>query len=136
MVDAPTPITRPLNVARDLSGSDIRDVDFSLFDLFAAEMRMGRGLVQGKTITGCRIQGPAVMLASSGVTFDAVNFGESGDDVRNLILKPEGSKAIGAIPFRDCAFVNCEFYGVGFTGDAAFLDQIRALQLLPVPSET
>lgn len=136
MADPFTPITRPLNVARDLSVSEIRDVDFSLFDLFAAEMRLGRGLVQGKTITGCRIQGPAVMLASSGVTFDAVNFGVTGDDVRNLIMKPEGSKAIGAIPFRDCAFVNCEFYGVGFTGDAAFLDQLRSLQTLPQPSDT
>lgn len=128
------PITRPLNVAKDLSGADIRDVDFSLFDLFAAEMMRGHQLVQGKTVTGCRIQGPAVMLASSGVTFDGVNFGDSGGDIRNLILKSEGTRAIGAIPFRDCAFVNCEFYGVGFTGDPAFLQQIRSLQF-PTPSD-
>ncbi|MBB5747331.1 hypothetical protein [Brevundimonas variabilis] len=133
MADTPPPITRPVNVARDLSVSDIRDVDFSLFDLFAAEMMLGRSLVEGKTVTGCRIQGPAVLLASTGVTFDGVNFGDSGGDIRNLIMKPEGSKAIGAIPFRDCAFVNCEFYGVGFTGDAAFLEQIRALQTLSLP---
>jgi len=133
MADAPAPITRPLNVAKDLSVSDIRDVDFSLFDLFAAEMMLGRSLVQGKTITGCRIQGPAVMLASTGVTFDGVNFGDSGGDIRNLILRSEGTRAIGAIPFRDCAFVNCEFYGVGFTGDAAFLAQVRSLQPTSLP---
>ena len=133
MVDAPTPITRPLNVAKDLGVSDIRDVDFSLFDLFAAEMMLGRSLVEGKTITGCRIQGPAVMLASTGVTFDGVNFGDSGGDIRNLIMRSEGTKAIGAIPFRDCAFVNCEFYGVGFTGDAAFLEQIRSLKTTSLP---
>ena len=134
MVDAPTPITRPLNVAKDLGVSDIRDVDFSLFDLFAAEMMLGRSLVEGKTITGCRIQGPAVMLASTGVTFDGVNFGDSGGDIRNLIMRSEGTKAIGAIPFRDCAFVNCEFYGVGFTGDAAFLEQVRSLQTTSLPA--
>lgn len=133
MADAPAPITRPLNVAKDLGVSDIRDVDFSLFDLFAAEMMLGRSLVQGKTITGCRIQGPAVMLASTGVTFQAVNFGDNGGDIRNLIMRSEGTKAIGAIPFRDCAFVNCEFYGVGFTGDAAFLEQVRALQTTQLP---
>lgn len=133
MADAPAPITRPLNVAKDLGVSDIRDVDFSLFDLFAAEMMLGRSLVQGKTITGCRIQGPAVMLASTGVTFQAVNFGDNGGDIRNLIMRSEGTKAIGAIPFRDCAFVNCEFYGVGFTGDAAFLEQVRALQTTSLP---
>jgi hypothetical protein len=133
MADAPAPITRPLNVAKDLGVSDIREVDFSLFDLFAAEMMLGRSLVQGKTITGCRIQGPAVMLASTGVTFQAVNFGDNGGDIRNLIMRSEGTKAIGAIPFRDCAFVNCEFYGVGFTGDATFLEQIRALQTTQLP---
>lgn len=121
-------------MAKDLSGSDIRDVDFSLFDLFATEMMQGRQRVEGKTVTGCRIQGPAVMLVSSGVTFDGVNFGDSGGDIRNLILNSEGTRAIGAIPFRDCAFVDCEFYGVGFTGDAAFLQQIRSLQSLAPPS--
>jgi len=127
MTDVYRPISRPLNVARDLGGSDIRDVDFSLFDMFVAESRKGHGLVQGKTVTNCRIQGPAVMLASNGVTFDAVNFGDTSGDMRNLILRADGQRAVGAIPFRDCAFVNCEFYGVGFTGPEDFLNQLRAL---------
>ena len=125
------PITRPVNIATDLSGADIRDVDFSLFDLFVTESRKGKGLVERKTITGCRIQGPAVMLASSGVTFDAVNFGDTRGDIRNILFVPDGAKGIGAIPFRDCAFINCEFFGVGFTGPAEFLDQMRETQLLP-----
>lgn len=125
------PITRPVNIATDLSAADIRDVDFSLFDLFLAESRKGNRLVQGKTLTGCRIQGPGVMLASSGVTFDAVNFGDSRGDIRNILFVPDGPKGIGAIPFRDCAFVNCEFFGVGFTGATEFLDQMRGTELLP-----
>lgn len=127
MTQPTLPITRPLNIARDLGASEIRDVDFSLFDLFAVESRKGHPLVSGKTIIGCRIQGPAVMLASNGLTFDAVNFGDNGGDIRNLILHGEGTRAIGAIPFQDCAFVACEFYGVGFTGPEAFLSQLRAL---------
>ena len=121
------PITRPLNVARDLTVADIRDVDFSLFDLFAASAASGNQRVQDRTITGCRIQGPAVMLALSGVTFDDVNFGDSRGDIRNLLLRPEGSAFVGSIPFDDCAFVGCEFYGVGFTGPESFLEQMRAV---------
>ena len=133
MTDTYQPIIRALNIATDLTGNDIRDVDFSLFDLFMAESRKGKGLVEGKTVTGCRIQGPAVMLASSGVTFDAVNFGDSRGSMRNLIFVPDGEKGIGAIPFRDCAFVNCEFFGVGFTGPKEFLNQMRAVADLPTP---
>lgn len=122
------PITRPLRIADNLAADEIIDVDFSLFDLFTAEARKGHALVAGKRIVGCRIQGPAVMLASIGVTFDEVNFGDNGGDIRNLILKGEGTRAIGAIPFRECAFLRCEFYGVGFTGPEEFLAQMRALR--------
>lgn len=125
------PITRPLSIARDLSGADIRNVDFALYDLFTSGARRGQQLVEGKTITGCRIQGPAVMLASSGVTFDDVNFGDSKGDIRNLLLLPDGDKAVGAIPFRDCAFIGCEFYGVGFTGATDFLEQMRRVTGMP-----
>lgn len=121
------PLTRPLQVAKNFDADEIVDVDFSLFDLFAAEAHKGRALVSGKRIVGCRIQGPAIMLASAGVTFDEVNFGDNNGDIRNLILKSEGTHAIGAVPFRDCAFVRCEFYSVGFTGPEEFLSQLRAL---------
>ena len=125
------PITRPLNIARDLAGADIRDVDFSLFDLFAACAATGQQRVKGKTITGCRIQGPAVMLALAGVTFEDVNFGDSRGNIRNLLFQPDGGAFVGAIPFDDCAFVGCEFYGVGFTGPESFPDQMRAVTSAP-----
>ncbi len=127
------PITRPLSIARDLGAADIRDVDFSLFDLFAACAAAGQQRVQGKTITGCRIQGPAVMLALPGVTFEDVNFGDSRGDIRNLLFRPDGDAFVGSIPFDDCSFVGCEFYGVGFTGPEPFLDQMRAITRAPGP---
>ena len=61
------------------------------------------------------------------MTFDETNFGDSRGDIRNLVLKPVGDKAIGTVPMRDCAFIGCEFYGVGFTGTDEFIAQIVAL---------
>lgn len=121
------PLTRPEKIATDLTGSDIRDVDFSLYDLFVGAVRNGQPLVQGKTITGCRIHGPGVLLASTGTTFEDVNFGDSRGGMGNLLMKPMGDKAIGAVPVRDCAFVSCEFYGVSFTGPDDFLEQMMGV---------
>lgn len=121
------PITRALNVARDLNAQAFEDVDLSLHELFMAAAARGPGLIQGRSFTGCRIQGPGVMLVSDGVTFDETNFGDSRGDIANLVLRPAGGKAIGAVPVRDCAFVGCEFYGVGFTGAPEFLEQMLAL---------
>lgn len=121
------PITRPLNVAQDLNITAFEDVDISLHDLFVAAVSQGHGLIQGRTFTGCRIQGPGIVLVSAGTTFDETNFGDSRGGIANLALRPAGDKAIGAVPVRDCAFVGCEFYGVGFTGTPEFIEQLLAL---------
>lgn len=121
------PIDRPLNVARDLTARAFQDVDISLHELFMANVGQGQGLIQGRTFTGCRIQGPGIMLVSTGTTFDETNFGDSRGGIANLVLRPAGDKAIGAVPVRDCVFIGCEFYGVGFTGPSDVLDEILAL---------
>jgi hypothetical protein len=121
------PITRPLDVARDLNATSFEDVDISLHDLFMAAVGQGQGLIHGRTFTGCRIQGPGVMLVSTGTTFDETNFGDSRGGIANLVLRPAGDKAIGAVPVRDCAFLGCEFYGVGFTGTPEFIEQLLGL---------
>lgn len=121
------PLTRPEKIATDLTGSDIRDVDFSLYDLFVGAARNGQQLVQGKTITGCRIHGPGVLLASMGTTFEDVNFGDSRGGMGNLLLRTLGDKAIGAVPVRDTAFISCEFYAVSFTGSEDFLQQMMGV---------
>ena len=124
------PLTRPEKIAidlADLSATEIRDLDFSLYDLFAGAARNGQQVVQGKTITGCRIHGPGVLLASMGVTFEDVNFGDSRGGMGNLLLRSLGDKAIGSVPVRDCAFISCEFYSVGFTGSEDFLQQMMGV---------
>jgi len=133
MLKSSLPITRPVRIAADFSAAEIVDVDFTLHDLFMACARNGERLIQGKTIRGCRIQGPAVLLASNGVTFTDVNFGDSRGEMGNLLTRSLGAKAIGSIPMRDCAFVSCEFHGVGFTGDDAFLEQMQQITGTPRP---
>ena len=104
------------------------NVDISLFDLFRANLAAGDNSLAGRTFRGCRIEGPAVMLVLNGVTFDATDFGYSDGDIRNLVLRPAGpAKVVGTIPVQECAFIGCEFFGVGFTGPEDFLQQLLAL---------
>lgn len=121
-------ISRPLSIATNLDVDTFENVDVVLHDLFvAAAAQRGELLVRGRVFRGCRLQGPAILLVSTGVTFDATNFGDGRGDIRNLLMRPVGDKAIGTIPMRDCQFIGCEFYGVGFTGTDEFLDQVAAL---------
>ncbi len=121
------PINRPVNVATDLGAARFENLDINLFELYAHGADRGQGLIRDRTFIGCRIQGPAIMLVSDGVTFNDSNFGDSGGDVRNLVLFPAGPRALGTVPMRACHFDGCEFYNVGFTGNRDFLDELIAL---------
>jgi len=126
------PINRPVRVATDLKASVFEDVDINLYDLYAAVVGGARpGLIEGRTFRRCRLQGPAIVLVSAGVTFDDTNFGDSGGDIRNLLLQPMGSRALGTMPLRDCAFENCEFFNVGFTGPQPVLDMLAGVGPAP-----
>jgi hypothetical protein len=120
---------RPGRVPTDAMAKVFDSVDISLFDLARATLQGGERMISGRTFRNCRIEGPAVMLVLDNVNFDATNFGPNGGDVRNLVLRPAGpDKVIGTIPVRDCQFINCEFFGLGFTGADQFLDQLLALE--------
>ncbi len=120
------PITRPVAVARDLHAARFEDVDVNLFELYAACAERS-GLIMGRTFVRCRIQGPAIMLVSAGVQFDGCNFGDRDGDMRNLVLRPEGPRALGTVPMRDCRFEGCEFFNVGFTGSPQVIDLLLAV---------
>jgi hypothetical protein len=121
------PINRPVKVAQDLSKTAFEDEDINLFELFAAANGAAPGVIVDRTFTGCRIQGPAVMLVSAGVRFNDVNFGSPDGEMRNLVLRPAGERAYGTIPMRNCVFDGCEFYNVGFTGPEDILNQLLAV---------
>lgn len=121
------PITRAVRVATDLTLPVIQDVDLNLFDLHVANHGHALGVIAGRTFRGCRIQGPAIMLVSGGVRFDDCSFGDPDGDMRNLVLRPVGGRALGTVPFRDTLFEGCEFYNVGFTGSEAVIDDLLAV---------
>ncbi|NBW12045.1 MAG: hypothetical protein EBR82_28840 [Caulobacteraceae bacterium] len=88
----------------------------------------GESLIEGKTFSGCRIQGPAVIVPISGCHFEACALGASDGDMRNLMFQPLGpAKITGAIAFRDCRFERCDFLGVGYTGSADFIAELRSI---------
>ncbi|CAN5302353.1 hypothetical protein BH10PSE1_BH10PSE1_13070 [soil metagenome] len=94
--------------------------------LIAQSMSRGSAEIAGRRFVDCRIEGPAVLLAVEGCDFDACDMGWSGGDIRNLLLRPVGpEKVIGAIAFRNCTFLRCSFFAVGFTGSPAFLDNFQ-----------
>jgi hypothetical protein len=126
------PINRPLSVARSLTQTDFIDVDINLYDLYVAHQQ--QGAVVGRTFTGCRFQGPAIVLIGNGTTFNDTNFGDPRGGMKNLLLQPMGDKALGTVPMHDCAFVGCEFYNVGFTGAAEILEQLAAVPTVAGPA--
>jgi hypothetical protein len=103
-----------------------------VFDLFRATAQAGKGAIENRTFRNCRIEGPAVAAILEGCDFDGVDFGYTAGDIRNMIIRSgTPGKVIGAIPFRNCRFVNCQFFAVGFTGPETFLNQMLTLQTRP-----
>lgn len=121
------PITREVRIVKDYGAALFEDVDVNLFDLHVAHHGSGLGVTTGRTFRGCRIQGPAIMLVSSGVRFNDCNFGDPDGDMRNLVLRPAGSRALGVVPLRDTLFDGCEFFNVGFTGPEVVLNDLLAV---------
>jgi hypothetical protein len=118
---------RRFNPTSDISRTAFVDEDLALYDLMTHHARTNRAVIEGVTFTRCRIEGPAVMLVLDGTTFEATDFGETRGSMANMVLRPAGTKAIGAIPVRNCTFVGCEFAMLGFTGNDRILDQILAI---------
>lgn len=115
-------------IAEDLTVDHFSGVAVSLYDLYRERLRAGQSILTGITFEDCRIEGPAVMLVVGGCSFDGVDFGFAGGDIRTLVLKPASPNGVvGAIPVRDCVFRRGQLFGIGYTGGDAFLNQLLAL---------
>jgi hypothetical protein len=108
----------------------LENVDISMFDLYRTVMAKGQSIITGRTFRGCRIEGPVVMLVLSGTKFEATDFGATGGDIRNIVLRPASSgkghrrDPRAGLRLREA----CQFHGVGFTGPEPFLQQVLALE--------
>ncbi len=115
-------------LADNLEGNHFENVALSLVDLHRTRLRRNENILTGVTFIGCRIEGPAIMLVVSGCKFDTVSFGAT-KGMDTLVLRPASKTGVvGAIPVKDCTFKGCEMFGVGFTGDESFLEQLLALK--------
>lgn len=125
------PILRPIVNAPDLDATVFENVDVSIHELLAASIKKGVPLIKGRTFRGCRLVGPAVVMAAIGTTFNDTNFGDPRGDAKNLVFKPMGDRATGAIVMQYCTFDGCEFKEVGFTGSDSFIEWIAGLTGAP-----
>ena len=119
---------RRFNPTDDISKRAFVDEDMALYDLMIHHMRTNRVIIDGITFNRCRIEGPAVMLVLEGTRFESTNFGEAAGGTANMVLRPAGNKAIGAIPVRNCTFIGCEFSMLGFTGNAQVVNSLLSIR--------
>ena len=68
------------------------------------------------------------MAVMTGTTFNACHMGVSTNP-KNLLYKPMGDKLAGVVGMSNCAFVNCRFVQVGFTGSDDLLNDLAQMLL-------
>lgn len=85
----------------------------------------GEPIIRGKTFTDCVIEGPGLLAALDGVTFEGCNLGAAADP-KSLFYAAKGPVLVGVTPFSQTRFVRCRFVQVGFTGQEATIDQMAA----------
>ncbi|MNE14174.1 hypothetical protein [uncultured Brevundimonas sp.] len=121
-----TDVTAPITLERLGPGPEYKG-NVWLPQLFMETSRAGVPVIENRTFVECLIEGPAVLLPLEGCRFDGCNMGDAHGDPRNLLLQPVGPERVtGAIPLKNCTFINCRFIGVGFTGTQAYLDEMVA----------
>ena len=111
--------------AADLGATTFQDAVIWLPELMMSVLQAGQPVIQGRTFNNCLLHGPAVFLGLSGIDLDGCNLGYAGGDIRNLALRPVSpNSVIGALPFQNCRFFECDFDKVGFTGAESFVQLI------------
>ena len=116
MID-PTKLTQ----ATDFDAPSFTGQVVPLYMVAVANMRAGRGLIlRDRTFTDCLIEGPAVVVGLEGVRFERCELG-AATDRKDLMLKPIGDGATGAIGLLGCTFTGCDLRAIGYTGHESFL---------------
>ena len=79
-------------------------------------------VLEGVTFEDCKLRGPAVLLPDDGGSFVGCDWGGPP----NVVWWDRWPEEVaGVLKLRDCHFIRCQFFGVGFLGDA---DTIARMQ--------
>jgi hypothetical protein len=81
----------------------------------------GLSVIENKVFEDCLIEGPGVILALNGTTFEDCNMGYA-EDPKSLLLRGVGPKVVGAVGFFQCRFIQCRFAMISFTGPEGFIE--------------
>ena len=81
--------------------------------------------LKDKTFQNCLIIGPAVLAPTSNNAFVLCQFGVLPSGVNSILLQSDSTMRIGMIEVQNCKFIQCQFLGISFVGDAHFLDDLR-----------
>lgn len=111
----------------DLTGQTFEGALIPLPAMIEARLAVGKRDIRGVEFTDCVIRGPGILVPGPDSNFIDSNLGDVEGDVRNIFLRAEGPLIIGAINADGCQFLRCQFVGVGFSGDNAFIDQFVTL---------
>lgn len=116
-------------VPADLTAPRFEQASIVLYDLFRETFRAGQPMIAERTFINCRFEGPAVMAVLDGCDFQGTDFGHTFGRIGSIVIRSaQPGKMVGALPFVNCKFVDCTFFGVGFTGPEPFLQQLLALE--------
>jgi hypothetical protein len=88
-------------------------------------LNAGETVIADRTFSDCVIEGPALLAALDGVTFEGCNLGLATDP-KSLFYKAQGPMLTGVVAFSKTRFVRCRFVQVGFTGQEAAIDAMAA----------
>jgi uncharacterized protein YjbI with pentapeptide repeats len=103
-------------------GPDHTDQQIWLPLLVLEAVRAGKSEIRGRTFTRCALEGPAVILPVDGCDFSGCTMGGIAGHPRSLLFRPlDEARVTGTMVFHACRFIDCDFRGVGFTGDEAFI---------------
>ena len=120
--------------AADPRATAFQDAIVWLPGLIMESLADGQAVIRGRTFANCLLHGPAVFLALQGVRLDRCNLGYARGDMRNLVLRPASpTSVVGAIPFEDCPFTDCDFDKVGFTGAQDFIQSVLSIPTSAAP---
>lgn len=114
---------RTIATKEELSQSHIQNRSVFLVDLPLKGER-----VVDIVLSDCDIYGPAVIHLLPDSTSELATVGAFPDDPESVVWEIDGTKRkaqIGAIVFQRSRMLRCQFFGIGFAGSKAEMDQFR-----------